>query len=124
MGQIQGEIHKRASARRGKRSLAGLAKQGRKRTAQLRRGNQSQSMDNQIARQVAEKRAGKTPLLSLVARTRRSMERELSTMLRGRSSARSNRLNERDVHSDLMAESAISRSSRRPHAPGDSGHMR
>ena len=97
MGQIQGEIHKRASARRGKRSLAGLAKQGRKRTAQLRRGNQSQSMDNQIARQVAEKRAGKTPLLSLVARTRRSMERKVPDVLcRSTSTGSFRRLKQRD----------------------------
>ena len=35
MGEIQGKVHKRASLRFGKKSLAKLAESGRKRSAQL-----------------------------------------------------------------------------------------
>lgn len=62
-------------------------------------------------------------MLSPVARARRSMERELSLMLRRPTPTGSLRKCERDLHSEIMAEPAITRRARRPHAPGVSGHM-
>ena len=108
MGSVQSKVYKRASARRGKRSLAQLAESGRKSIAQLRRRNK--------IRKVRDYSTGETTemaVLSPVARARRSMERELSLVLRRCGTKGYNRERQRDPHSELMAEPSIQRSARR-----------